>query len=429
MVKDLIKICILLIFILSVMAIAGDFEYQQLTSIVNPFTGTGDIVRSTNQTGNNWSADYFFGYPQDGAIGSVIIYSSSIDKKGNVNVTCTGLVCTYPGLIIRLATSSNVIKYCTINSGDITITDETHNVVYTDSTCVVKKTDMSTYIKTDLSPGGLIDIFNAMAHSGTIEVLKGVTVENKVGIKVRKNIFKTDHLVVVSGMNYNREIFPNITIQQGEYVYIRDIVNATKQNSSAGDKVEFVYKTGGAWAYDNHTGLNLTHCDDGTNLVPCSNPTRYRRHFICISGFSDGEDYTEIHQLAASNSVNYPLLSSCLDADINPLTYSLPEHYRYTCSMVWAYCGRASATDWTDSFIDLRQTKVGTTTGIIEEDSVFKALGLYKDGTVNPTGNFSWNGYSISNVSLGAGDIDRDLPSNCSSGYAMIGFQDNMSAT
>ena len=46
-----------IMLILLIPLVSADFQYWQLTSIVNPFTGQGDIVRSTNQTGNEFIFD------------------------------------------------------------------------------------------------------------------------------------------------------------------------------------------------------------------------------------------------------------------------------------------------------------------------------------------------------------------------------------
>ncbi len=61
--------------------------------------------------------------------------------------------------------------------------------------------------------------------------------------------------------------------------------------------------------------------------------------------------------------------------------------------------------------------------------SVLEQIFLRRDGRNSPTDNINWEGFQIINPSLSAGDIDRDLVSNCTSGFAMLGFQDNMSAT
>ena len=55
------KSIILIIVILLSSLVSADLSVYNLESIVNPFTGTGDIIRSTNQSGNNWTADNFFG--------------------------------------------------------------------------------------------------------------------------------------------------------------------------------------------------------------------------------------------------------------------------------------------------------------------------------------------------------------------------------
>jgi len=363
-----------------------------------PYTGaTGAIDIGVNNltTSGNISARYFYGQPLDGSIGSGVIECDDSDSRANVNLTIDGLDVTYPSLVVRLVDVENNIKYCEIAGDTVSVTDDQHSVYYVDSDCSLKETSLTTYLEIALSPGGQADIFNVMAHSGKIEMYKGVTLLNKVEIKVRKNIFYTTNLDVVSGLLLSKDTFPNITINLGQYVYLRDIVETTSQNITEGAGLEIVSKQGGEWTFDERNyGLNLSYCNDGTNTIACSNPSKYRRYFIFETGFLDGADLTEIHQLLPSNSLIYASLADCLNTQTTPLTYSLPDIYTYTALPIYAYCGRASDTSWTGSFIDLRNVQTGTASGEIDS-SIF----LTKDGSRPLTSNWNQGAFNLTNTS------------------------------
>ncbi len=107
MVKNIIKLGILFLFILVVITFAGDFEVQQFTSIVNPHTGTGDIIRSTNQTGVGWIFDNMTGTH----IGNSSIWSESGDSVILTNISKNvGIGTSTPGSKLEVVGKANITK-------------------------------------------------------------------------------------------------------------------------------------------------------------------------------------------------------------------------------------------------------------------------------------------------------------------------------
>lgn len=343
---------------------------------------------------NGSFAEHIFGPTIEGNIGSGVIWCDDIDENGNVGLTHTlgETELRYPNMTVRLVKTDNTVKYCNITSAWVTPTDDQHSVYYIDSDCAVQSVTFTAYVATDLSPGGLADIFNVMRHAGEIESHKGVTVKNKEDIKVRKAVLKTAHLRTVSGLGITTETFPNFTIAEGEYQYIREVVNASEQNITRGDTLELVYRVGGTWTFlETKDGINLTDCDDGTDTAPCSTPSKYRRHFIFIIGFADDEDHTELHQLLADEDITYARVGDCLNTVVSPLIFPMPDVFEYAKVMIWAYCGRGSDSSWSGSFIDMRAIQVGSASTDIDT-SIF----LTRDGTRTLTANWNIGDFNIS---------------------------------
>ncbi|GAG77727.1 unnamed protein product, partial [marine sediment metagenome] len=153
-----------------------------------------------------------------------------------------------------------------------------------------------------------------------------------------------------------------------------------------------VYRSGGVWQFDNRSGgLNLTWCDDGTNTAECGLPSKYRRYFIFMTGFVDSDDESRIHQLAASEDVTYVSAGNCLDIASNPLTFTLPDLYDYTAVLLYAYCGRAADSVWTNNLINLRTQ----TSQAIVDTGIDTSVFLTKDGTRELTGNWDTGDFNI----------------------------------
>ncbi len=402
--KSILMFVLISIFILTFLAINVNawvlyFDDQEYGLDRYAVFNDSDFVNSSEglERGNLTVLEYFKGQPLDGALDSGVIEADELDGDANVNLTHTDgtLNIIYPNMIVRLVTTSGVVKYCNIVGTTVSVTNNQHSVYYVDNNCAVQETTIANYIATDLSPGGITEIFNAMAHSGDIEVHQGAPIQSKINIKLRKSSFNVANLRTVSGLGIITEGFSNFTIQAGEYIYINDVVDTTIQNMTAGSTFEVVYRDGGTWHYDEYedetqTGLNLTSCDDGTDVVTCSNPSKYRRYLIFITGYDIDDDKTEVHQRLADEDTTYANIGGCLNTEVNPITFSLPDLYTYTAVPLYMYCGKAVDTVWTEHFIDLRALQVGTAASDIDT-SIF----LTEDGTRPLTGNWNAGAFNI----------------------------------
>lgn len=339
----------------------------------------------------NLSTYYIYGQPMDGSIGSGVIWASTFDGEANVNISVTAesLNLTYPDMLIRLVSTANTVHFCSIASTNITVNDDSHDVYYVNSSCVVQNVSMSSYIETTLSPGGISDLFTVYAADGSIEVAKGATLKNKEMIKARKEHLYTDHLRVVSGMIVGTNSFPGIYQDSGKYLYIRSVVDASSQNSST-NGMHFVYNSSGVWIHNNVTGLNMSYCDDGTGTSPCST-NQFRRHYIYTIGFDStyNGDTTRLHQIAATDSEAFVNLGDCLNTEVTPLSFNPPDINRYVAVLTYAYCGKRDDSAWADGFIDLRLA--AGTFGAVPDTSIF----LTVDGSRPLTSNWNAGQYNI----------------------------------
>lgn len=348
-------------------------------------TFTGNVI-----VPNITASQYVKGQPLDGTIGSGVIYASEINSNGNVNTSTTpSLNVTYPDMIVRLVDSANTVTYCNITGATVTVTDNQHSVYYVDTDCTVKSTTFAAYIATDISPGGMTDVINVVAHNNGIDIHKGITVMNKGILQSRKTVLYIGHLGVVSGLGITTGTFPEYSQAVGKYRFIRTTVDTTAQNSTA-DNVELVSHSGGisTWVYYNRTGINLTHCDNGTDLISCSS-NNFRRYLLFTAGFDNSDDTTSLFQLAALDGTTYANIGACLNIEVNPISYSLPVLSDYSAVPVKVYCGKRDDVAWTDNFIDLRSGKAGF--GATQDTSIF----LTKDGTRPLTANWDAGAYTI----------------------------------
>ncbi|GAH83082.1 unnamed protein product, partial [marine sediment metagenome] len=214
--------------------------------------------------------------------------------------------------------------------------------------CTRQSDTFSNFHSTDISPGGNAELFSVYATDGGIEIAKGISIKNMVEDKLRREHLETDHLKVISGMDFNKDVFPRYNLTSGSYLYIRTLLDTDAKDSN--DGVHFVYRTGGTWIHADDTGINLTSCDDGTNLVDCSD-NKYRRY---IFGLIGKDDDVKIHQLAGQDGETFAQLSACENIIANPFTHTIPPKDEYVFVQLFAYCGKRDHTDWDGSFIDLR---------------------------------------------------------------------------
>ena len=315
---------------------------------------------------NITSTDFFFGQPLDGSIGSGIINSSSNTAKcGSVNVTDKGgLTVSYPSMIVRLVNLDGTTTHCYIQNNTITVNDNQHSVYYVDSDCSVKSTTWANFFDKNIKPSNFARIFDVYATDGDIEVLKGSSL---LGLKGRRlswvnvNCGTTAHLGVCNGIDVVEDAFPVYNQTSGHYNHIDMIVTSNKRETDA-DGVHFVYRSGGAWTHSDDNGINLTHCDDGTNLITCSN-NKYRRYFVGSIGCGT---HTKIHQLAALDSKYFNNIGDCLNVEKYPLSdsYTMPDGREGVFLLHHVYCGQRDDTGWNGDWIDLRDGGIGAGGGI-----------------------------------------------------------------
>lgn len=363
---------------------------------INILSVNATTINGTNMVIlGNITSEYLFAQPITGSIGSGLIWMNQSTAKASLNISVvSGLNVFYPAFLVRLVQTNLSSKICNISAGIVTVPNDQHTVYYVDNNCAIQNTPIATYVVSDISPGGFTDFMNVMAHSGKIEVLKGVSMQQKVEVKTKLLILKTDHLRVISGFGRTTYLYRNISIDPGEYQYIREVAATSYQNTSQ-QGIEFIYLKSSAWTYENKSSMNFTQCNDGTNLIDCTLPNKYRRYFIFASGFNvSGIDNTRIHQLAGLDARNYVSLADCLDTNTNPLTYTIPSVYTYTAVLLYAYCGKPSSTAWESGWIDLRTTKQASVTASSTPDIYVELAGDTMTGTLvspNVTSNwFSW---------------------------------------
>ena len=357
-------------------------DYQFTT---NNFNGSGNLTTTGNIT-----AAYFYGQPLDGALGSGIISADSIDSNGDLNVTInSGLNVSYPGFTARLEYNSNhTVNYCVVPAGSVIVPDNAHTSYNIGFDCTINSKTRIARQAEDLSPGGNLDIFDTYAFGGAVELKKGRTVMGAETQKTWEKIFNVDHLEIISGMSVSTNVFSSINSAEGKYLFYRTVKTATTQNSS-NDGLHFVYHSGGVVTHTNLSQMNLTHCDDGTNLVECED-NDFRRYLIYVGGYDNTPDSTKLHQLAPrTTDITFTNIGNCVDTDETPLSYTLPDEERYVAVPLYFYCGSRDEDDWEDGWVDIRNG--AGTVGASPDVSAY----LRRDGTIPLTGNWNAGAYNI----------------------------------
>ena len=372
----------------------ADFESHQLTSIVNPFTGTGDIVRSTNQTGVNWTADYFFGQPLDGSIVSGVIYAEEHKLKcGCLNITENDTHVTYPEHKGRVWNLNDLdINYCNLSGATVLPTDNQHSVYYVDSSCTLQSMTWVNYFGQNINPSNYYRLFDVYKVDGLIELIKGSSLIGILPRKVKWNSVNcragATHLTVCEGITIEEGTFPYFNQTSGSFIYVAtEHTSAKKQTNVNG--IHFVTYESGDLKHLNQTGMNLTHCTDGTDTTTCSSPLFYR-HYIYTIGI--GVVNTQIHELAPRDDEYFTTLANCMNFMENPHTYIIPDLDTGVAVLYSVYCGRKGDTDWNDAaWYDMRDEK--RVSGAGQDTSDFMRYSGWSQ-------NADANSYNLTNVGL-----------------------------
>ena len=372
----------------NVTASTGFFSYlgSLLNRITKLWVGDIDAFGNINASGNISTAQYFSGQPIEGSIGSGIISADRfLDPCGCMNVTDNGgLQVTYPAHVHRIVNSNGAVNYCSIPEASVSVADNQHSIYYVDSSCVVQSNTFVNYYDFDITPGDYSRMFDVYTSGGDIESLKAATLIELTDRKSRRlnvECGSSGHLAICDGIDIAEDVFPYFNQTVGHFNYINTMVATTLQDVE-NDGLHFVYRSGGTWTHADGTGINLSSCDDGTDLVSCSPTPLYRRYFIGTMGWGD---HTKVHQLAAFDTETFTNVGNCLDITANPLTdsYTIPPNDVGVFILHHVYCGRASDSDWTGAWIDLRASNgLG---GGTADTSPF----LTRDGARSLTAN--WN--------------------------------------
>ncbi len=370
-------------------------------------TGTGEVYFGDNLTINgNMSVEgdwnYYFGQPIDGGLGSGMIWAEEILSSGLINISCIAdsLNCSYPAFIARIHLNNNTNIYCNLSATNFTAVDDQDSVYLLTEACIPTPISMTIIQNAEQSSSSL-GLFRVFAHDGSVEIPIGLETMAAETASLRFSNLLIHNLEILIGVGITTETYPTYSQTSGRYVFSNSPVTATEQNSST-DGVEFIYHSGGNWTESNLTGANFTHCDNGTDLVPCSgSPVTLRRYLFFFTGFQNGIDSTELHFLAAEDGTTFANLANCLDIEADPLSLTLPEFYEFSGVRTFVYCGKRDATDWTGEFLDIREGGGGF--GATQDLSNL----VRRDGTTPMTGDWAFGGYNLTDVENL--DVDGDV--------------------
>ena len=326
---------------------------------------TTGYINANNITSNG----YIKGQPINGMLGSGIISGDFISYNAKLNISCVGLVCSYPSFIMRLVSTTQDIKYCNISNSTLTATNNAHNVFYVDNDCVVRSTTIESWYNTILETGGQWDFANMVCYEDNCTIIHGTGIEQQRMLYDRKINFNRNHLAVTFGMTKDPGDFPNITFLQGKYIYLDDVIITSNQIIGGNDSTNSTYLitfNNTEYVVTPESTLNFTSCQDELNVTDCSNITNWRRIYLFVGGWynpTDLSDSTKTYQILPSETEQFASESACLDTVVSPISYVLPEFYTNAIAPTWAYCIRPNDTTWSSSgWIDLRTLKVDSAT-------------------------------------------------------------------
>jgi len=370
-----------------------DSLWCRLTSCT--MTGPLKIESTLNVTGDITTGGYFLGQPLIGSLDPGIIQSDEISLSGTLNLTHTAgtLDITFPNFKARLVSDTGVESYCDISGDTVTIPDNAHTAYFLDTSCTLQNTAIENFISGAINAAGNIPIFHAQAQSGKIRIHQGLPIMNRVYIKNRLLNFQTINLDTVEGLGLVKENGLNFTINFGKYVLVDEVVSSTTQSITNGSGLTIFYREGGSYQYDLSTnGMNLSSCEDASqNVITCSNVNKYRRYYIFLYGYSNGDDDTALGQRLASEEETYNTVADCLNTEVNPITYDIPDIFKYIAVPMHAYCGQASNDEFDGAFIDLRTVQTGSAGSSIDT-SVFLTI----DGSRPLINNWDVGAFNIS---------------------------------
>ncbi|MCK5020758.1 MAG: hypothetical protein KAS32_27300, partial [Candidatus Peribacteraceae bacterium] len=348
-------------------------------------------TENTNVTFENITATgYIAGQPLHGIINKGMIHTDEYEG-GLLNVTDNGTHVFYPAFTGEFKGENDTLIICEMPSGNFEMPSRSARIGIVNSTCdakLISTTEFLTFGE-DKQRNGRMSFMYVLSGSESIELLYGEPQVGDIMHLMRLQSIYVRNLRVISGMDISEETFPELTQTAGKYAFDIHIAETTAQNSTE-DTIHLVHHIDSEnWTCTNQTGINLTHCDNGTDLVPCSTD-QLRRYVFYTMGHDNNPDRTQMHQLAPIDSEDFVNIGNCLDIETTPITYTIPIEQTYAAVMTHIYCGaRDDISFASGGWIDLRAGITGF--GATVDTSVF----LTKDMTGSPTGNWDIDGYTI----------------------------------
>lgn len=329
-----------------------------VTANISNETNIWDGIDTPDDFVNITASGIIKGQPITGAIGSGIINSSeNLAHCGCMNVSKNqGRETHYPEFTARVIDTDGTVVDCYKAEGDRNVTDNQHSTNYLNSSCEWNSETFATFHSADLSPGGKTRVFDVYAISGEIEETKGNTLLSLAkdkGEQIRIFCSSSSHLSVCNGFEVTQDTFPAINVSSGNSVYLNTYLPSDGKSSLL-DGIHITHHENGIWAHTNQTGLNITHCDNGTDLVVCTG-TVFRQYPVYSISWNSGKI---IHMLSPlTTGATYTSLSACTEADPD---YSLPSMEDYVAVVHHIYCARRTDSAWdANAWVDLRAEPVG----------------------------------------------------------------------
>ena len=139
---------------------------------------------------NNITAyGYLMGQPLLGMLGSGLIESTNNagSKTSDINISCTGLSCTYQAFKVRImqGTAAQFATYCTIPNGTLVVPDNTFATYYVATNCTVVQTTYDAWFSTVMKNGGAWDFAYILTQNGDAEVIDSISLEQRRMMKQR----------------------------------------------------------------------------------------------------------------------------------------------------------------------------------------------------------------------------------------------------
>ena len=354
-------------------------------------TATADDFTNIIASGNITAGGYISGQPNTGAIGSGVINSSdNLAHCGCMNVSKNqDLEVHYPEFTERIVNTDGNVVHCYKADGDMNVTDNQHSTYYLNSSCDWNSDTFENFHDADMSPGGKARVFDVYAIGGDIEETKGNTLLHLAKDKSEQiRIFcpSTSHLTVCNGFDITTDTFPSFNVSSGNSVYLNTYL-PTDAKSTLADETHLTHHTNGVWVHTNATGFNITHCDNGTDLVECTGTVFRQYPGYSISWNADAK----IHMLSPLTTGNtYTSLSACKEATPD---YVLPAMEEYVAIVHHIYCARRTDSSWdSDAWVDLRVAAIGA--GGTPDLSIY----LVEGGTRPLTANWATGDYNITST-------------------------------